>query len=76
MGEVVSCEEALVTAVLHGGPADLPPNMRRCEVAVDQQKIKVPWLGGNEHFERDVEAAQDPGQPVVFRWSYRTRVAE
>jgi len=50
--------------------------MRRCEVAVDQQKIKVPWLGGNEHFERDVEAAQEPGQPVVFRWSYRTRVAE
>lgn len=76
MSDATSCEEALVTAVLHGGPVDLPSSLRRCEVAADQRKIKISWLGGHEHFERDFEVAPEPGQPVVFRWADRTKVAE
>lgn len=65
----------LVRAVLHGGPADIPEPMRVRRVCADEQKIKLPWLGGYEHFERDA-AAQAPLGAVVFRWTTRTRIAE
>jgi hypothetical protein len=68
----------VLRAVLAGGPADIPAGMRVCDVPAGQEKIKVPWCGGYEHFERDDPAGghYDPGDAVVYRWTFRTRVAE
>lgn len=52
-----------------GGPADLPDRTRR--VATGEERITVPHLGGYEHFERDPASSRP-----VYRWSYRTKVAE
>jgi hypothetical protein len=95
-----------VRAVLRGGPLDIPAGMRDRRVATDDDKVKIQWLGGYEHFERDLPIADQPitgqpvagqpvaGQPVagqptagqpaapdetdpvVFRWTTRTRIAE
>jgi hypothetical protein len=62
-------------AVLEGGPAGLPPALRACQVARADERIKVPYLGGYEHFEKDGAAGVDD-MPVVFRWTGRTRIAE
>jgi len=69
-------DPALVTAVLHGGPASLTAEQRRRLVTPEQRKIKIPWLGGYEHFERDLVTGVDHGAAVVFQWTARTRVAE
>lgn len=64
-------------AVLEGGPADLPETARRCLAALDGATIKVLHMGGYEHFERTVAGtgAGHP-EPVVYRWTARTRIAE
>jgi hypothetical protein len=67
-------EPELVDAVLGGGPRDMPADFRMYRVSVDEAKIKVPYLGGYEHFER-VDPS-DNGGPVHFEWSGRTRIAE
>lgn len=63
-------------AVLAGGPVDIPAGMRVCDVPAGQEKIKVPWCGGYEHFERVESPRYDPDDAVVYRWTFRTRVAE
>ncbi|GAA0223760.1 DUF5988 family protein [Cryptosporangium japonicum] len=64
-------------AVLEGGPMDLPHEARWCSIASDQDKVKLPFGGGYEHFERvDVPPADVPPGPVVFRWTTRTKIAE
>lgn len=62
----------VVEATLEGGPASLPPSQRRLRIAPSTEVVKVPHLGGYEHFAR----AECAGQTLVFRWSARTRVAE
>lgn len=63
-------------AILRGGPADLPHAAREREVTADEQKVKVPWLGGYEHFEREPGAPREVGGAIVFHWTQRTRIAE
>lgn len=66
-----------VTVVLWGGPTDLPEMLRTQCVAPSQEKIKIMYRGGYEHFERDgavPSAIHDA--PVVFRWTMRTKIAE
>ncbi|MEV7989473.1 DUF5988 family protein [Micromonospora sp. NPDC085948] len=65
-----------VAVVLKGGPEDLPPSERQRHIPQTATKVKVPHLGGHEHFERDEGNTSGPGGPVVFRWTMRTRVAE
>jgi Family of unknown function (DUF5988) len=69
-----------VTAVLLGGPASLPETHRRQQVSALTEKIKIPHMGGYEHFLRGDEApisAQDAGEmPLVFTWAMRTKIAE
>lgn len=65
----------VVDVVLEGGPADLPAELRTNHIDSTRTKIKVEHRGGYEHFERDGPSASD-SQPVVFRWTGRTRVAE
>lgn len=66
----------VVRALLHGGPTDIPDDLRVQQVAADQAKIKLPWRGGYEHFERDPLAVESTTDTVVFRWTTRTRIAE
>ncbi|GAA2657372.1 DUF5988 family protein [Paractinoplanes durhamensis] len=65
----------LVEAVLEGGPANLPNELRTHHVLHTDEKIKVPYLDGYEHFEC-ASVTDTGGTPVVFRWTGRTRVAE
>ncbi|MEH0973673.1 DUF5988 family protein [Micromonospora sp. CPCC 205546] len=65
----------VIDAVLEGGPADLPPDLRSRRVAGAEEKIKVLHYGGYEHFERG-SAPATVELPVVFRWTGRTRIAE
>lgn len=64
----------IVEAVLEGGPANLPADLRSHRVTPTSDKIKVHHYGGYEHFER--ESAPSDVTPVVFRWTGRTRIAE
>jgi len=68
--------EAVVDAILQGGPADIPADQRMLPVATDAVKVRVKRLGGYEHFERADGAQPAAGEPVVFRWTMRTRIAE
>lgn len=64
--------DGYVDIVLEGGPVTLPAGERNRRGQVDEDRIKVPYYGGHEHFER-VDRHQ---RPVVYRWITRTRVAE
>ncbi|MEU8814270.1 DUF5988 family protein [Actinoplanes sp. NPDC048796] len=70
----VSSPDEAVTATLEGGPVDIPADQRRITVAAADRKVKVPYYGGYEHFERADEASA--GSPLVFRWTMRTTIAE
>lgn len=64
-------------AILHGGPSDIPSDARHCPLQGDEEKIKLPWCGGYEHFERDLSAAAEGNSDmIVFRWTMRTKIAE
>jgi hypothetical protein len=60
-------------AVLEGGPADLPTELRVLRTLPAGRTFKVPHRGGYEHFELSQEDSD--GIPV-FRWTMRTKVAE
>lgn len=65
----------LVDVLLEGGPAEVPP---RQQVVLDdetREKIKVPLLGGVEHFAVVGDPAADVN-PRLYRWTMRTRIAE
>jgi hypothetical protein len=63
-------------AVLEGGPHHLPADLRSVRVAADDGTVKIPFAGGYEHFERVDGVAGEDGNPLVYRWSARTRIAE
>jgi hypothetical protein len=65
----------VVEVVLEGGPAGLPTELRTCRVTRGTDKIKLPYCGGYEHFER-LPAESVVGGPVIFRWTQQTRIAE
>ncbi|MEU8181229.1 DUF5988 family protein [Micromonospora sp. NPDC049044] len=63
--------------MLIGGPADLPPEARAAAIVADATRVKVPHLGGYEHFERaDDQPDDDERQVPEFHWTMRTRIAE
>lgn len=61
-----------VEAVLVGGPSGAPAVMTISRPQ-DVDKIKISYLDGYEHFER--EADTDVAMPV-YRWTMRTKIAE
>jgi hypothetical protein len=69
--QVMTQEQELVTAALRGGPAAFPDELRYPRVAPGQDKVKICYNGGYEHFERDL---RETGW--VYRWTGRTRIAE
>ena len=66
----------LVDVKLEGGPRTLPTTMRVAATPATAC-LKVPSLGGYEHFELADDRVGDGGRPVkVFRWTQRTMIAE
>ncbi|MER7274997.1 DUF5988 family protein [Dactylosporangium sp. NPDC000244] len=65
----------LIEAMLEGGPVGMPVELRAQRVQSHEEKIKVSYYGGHEHFERVPDTGVG-GAPVVFRWTGRTRMAE
>jgi hypothetical protein len=67
-------DDSTIDALLEGGPADIPAPMRRCRARLDDEKIKLPWGSGYEHF---VRRPEDDDVPLtVFYWVGRTKIAE
>ncbi|MEV4846026.1 DUF5988 family protein [Micromonospora matsumotoense] len=65
--------------VLEGGPVGLPATTRARSAPTGTGRIKVPYLGGYEHFERSGDhdgLNDDASQVVIFRWTMRTKIAE
>ena len=66
-----------ILAVLVGGPASLPEATRIQEVSPFAQKIKVPYYGGHEHFERTCPLEENAlSNYITFCWTMRTELAE
>jgi hypothetical protein len=59
--------------LLEGGPQELPRLVRTALAAVLDGRVKIPWRGGYEHFERVVR--HEASRPR-FRWTMRTKIAE
>jgi hypothetical protein len=59
---------------LEGGPSELPEERRSTTVDFDENKVKVMFGNGWEHFERDSDFTST-GVPI-FRWTMTTKVAE
>lgn len=61
--------------LLDGGPAGVPP-VWRTDGAL-HTRVKVPSGAGQEHYEFSGDYREFDGRNLpVFRWAYRTRVAE
>ncbi|MFD7135479.1 DUF5988 family protein [Streptomyces sp. NPDC059894] len=65
--------EKSVEAVLLGGPDGIPAAERSRTVPDGEVKVKIPYLGGYEHFERRPDSESEV---VAFHWTMRTRIAE
>ncbi|WP_320065549.1 DUF5988 family protein [Micromonospora sp. RTGN7] len=66
-----------VKIMLSGGPVELAAVDRTVPVADLGQTLKIRHGAGYEHFVRDGESQTIDGCEVaVFRWLYRTKVAE
>jgi Family of unknown function (DUF5988) len=66
----------VIDVILEGGPHNLPADKRVQRALGDETKIKVRFYGGYEHFERADPVGADDTEPVLFRWTGRTRIAE
>ncbi|WP_405792535.1 DUF5988 family protein [Streptomyces sp. NBC_01506] len=63
--------------VLSGGPEDLPETFRLREVTDLNEKVKVRWRAGYEHFLPTGEVREIGGNMLpVFQWCTSTRIAE
>jgi hypothetical protein len=68
---------SLSWAILEGGPEGIPQASRVQLVSPIDQKIKITYYGGYEHFERtDLRDESGPFPQIVFRWTTRTKIAE
>jgi hypothetical protein len=61
-----------VEVFLQGGPDSIPRTMLATDDQLAYGKIKVPYLAGYEHFER----RPGDGSPLLFAWTFRTKIAE
>ncbi|WP_229070417.1 DUF5988 family protein [Actinoplanes sp. DH11] len=66
----------IIEITLHGGPADMPVELRTHSVTPDQEKVKVSYYGGYEHFERRITVVEGTDPVTSYHWIGRTRVAE
>ena len=77
ISELATSGAITVLAVLEGGPATIPHELRIQTVSPLEEKIKVPYYGGYEHFERTGGFDENSSsQHIVYRWTTRTEMAE
>ena len=70
-------EAGSVLAILEGGPATIPSASRIQSVGPQDEKFKLPYYGGYEHFERTGESSgSDRNGRIVLRWTMRPKLAE
>ncbi|MFR0359485.1 DUF5988 family protein [Streptomyces sediminimaris] len=63
--------------VLSGGPKDLPDIFELREITDLNEKVKVLWGAGYEHFLPTAEVRDIGGEMLpVFEWCASTRIAE
>lgn len=66
----------VVDVILEGGPETVPSTMQVAATPATAC-LKVPSLGGYEHFELADDRVVDGGRQIkVFRWTQRTTIAE
>jgi uncharacterized protein DUF5988 len=66
-----------VRAILYGGPESIPDETRVQLVSPLEEKVKLPYRGGYEHFERiAVIDTSDALEEITFHWKMRTEIAE
>lgn len=66
-----------VKIVLSGGPDGLGTTDISVPVAELDRTLKIRYRAGYEHFVHDGEyETVDGGEFAVFRWTYRTKIAE
>lgn len=63
--------QQLVTVDLRGGPTHFPEELRHPRVSPAEERLKICYYGGYEHFERDPDS-----DVAIYHWIGRTRVAE
>lgn len=69
--------DTLVKIALNGGPMDLSAAERSVPAAELGYTLKISYRAGYEHFVHDGEfRTVDGAQVAVFRWTYRTKIAE
>ncbi|XRQ09192.1 DUF5988 family protein [Actinomadura welshii] len=67
----------ITKVLLVGGPEHLPGSVRVQEVSDLQDKVKVAYGAGYEHFSNSGEMSLVNGEHLpVFRWCGKTRFAE
>ena len=70
-------ETATAEVLLVGGPQDLAGTRQVHRAVIAERKIKLRYGSGHEHFTCADEATIGKAdEPIVFQWSYRTRIAE
>jgi Family of unknown function (DUF5988) len=69
-------EHQTIHVILEGGPSYLPTEMRLHRSILADRKVKVPCRGGYEHFELTDDDRLRTDGSAVFRWTFRTKVAE
>ena len=62
-----------VEVSLEGGPTEIPRRFVVTAAEAAYGKVKVPYLAGYEHFEREAAAGDEPDP---FAWTRRTKIAE
>jgi hypothetical protein len=73
----VIMSDTLVKVALNGGPMDLSAADRSVPAAELSCTLKISYRAGYEHFVHDGEFRTVDGTEVaVFRWTYRTKIAE
>ncbi|WP_219471021.1 DUF5988 family protein [Nonomuraea rhizosphaerae] len=67
-----------VNIFLLGGPTDFPEKFRFKRLTRADEKVKIPYRSGYEHFERTEEHYHLEGdcQGLIYRWTTRTKIAE
>ncbi|MBT2384970.1 DUF5988 family protein [Streptomyces sp. ISL-11] len=67
----------LPNALLVEGPDEIPAAERLRRLDPPGDKVTLTWYGGREHFVATGETTEHDGHCLaVYRWAYRTRIAE
>lgn len=68
--------DGAVEVHLLGGPEGMPRKLWLPGGLASDEKLKIRYLAGYEHYERTPWARGTTGSGLTFTWSMRTRIAE